>query len=298
VKVAAAPISWGVSEAAGWGYRMAPARVLAEMRQLGFEATELGPPGYLPPDAAARRELLQRHGLRLVAGFLAAVLHDPAFPAATHVRDEAKLLASSGAEVLVLAAAFSGGSYDAGRRLDAGEWKRLARTVREAEDIASGSGLTLAFHPHAGTAVATAEDVRMFLDATHVALCLDTGHIFLGGAEPATIARTAADRVGHVHLKDVRTAVAARVRSGDLSYTEAVRQGLYASLGQGDLDIEGVYDRLRKAGYQGWFVLEQDTALTAEPAPQEGPAAAARQSLEYFGRIAGAKQATSAIKEE
>jgi len=79
---------------------------------------------------------------------------------------------------------------------------------------------------------------------------------------------------------------------------EAVRQGLYASLGQGDLDIEGVYDRLREAGYQGWFVLEQDTALTAEPAPQEGPAASARQSLEYFGRIAGATQATSAIKEE
>ena len=54
MKVAGAPISWGVSELVTWGHRMAPERVLAEMQELGLDATELGPPDYLPADARTR----------------------------------------------------------------------------------------------------------------------------------------------------------------------------------------------------------------------------------------------------
>ncbi len=297
-KVAGAPISWGVSELASWGYRMAPDRVLAEMHEIGLHATELGPPGYLPADARARDGLLRRHGLRLVAGFLAVVLHDHAFPVRADIERESASLAHSGAEVMVVAAALPGNSYNATRSLGAAEWKRLAQALGEAEAIVSSRRMTLAFHPHAGTAVATAQDVQMLLETTQVSLCLDTGHLFLGGADPVALAREAAGRISHVHLKDVRATVAARVRSHELSYAEGVKEGLYTALGQGDLDIEGVHDRLRGAGYEGWFVLEQDTALTAEPEPHTGPAAAARQSLEYFRRIAGAIKTTSAIKED
>jgi len=298
VKVAGAPISWGVSELAIWGYRMAPERVLSEMQQLGLDATELGPPGYLPLDARTRGDLLRRHGLRLVAGFLSVVLHQKGQPASVEIEREAAMLAESGAEVMVLAAALPGATYDAGRSLDAAEWTRLAQSLREADAIVSSLGVALAFHPHAGTAIASAEDVRILLERTGVALCLDTGHLFLGGLDPAEIALDAAGRIRHVHLKDVRSKVADRLRSGELGYAEAVRRGLYAPLGQGDLEIEDVVTRLRDAGYQGWFVLEQDTALTAEPEPHAGPAAAARQSLEYFRHIAGAMQTTSASKEE
>src|SRR5713226_8676546 len=77
MKLAGAPITWGVSEVPAWGYRMAPARVLAEMRRLGLTATELGPPGYLPEDVAEMRSVLDAAGLRLAAGFLAVVLHEP-----------------------------------------------------------------------------------------------------------------------------------------------------------------------------------------------------------------------------
>ena len=58
MKVAAAPISWGVSELPAWGYRMTADRVLEEMKVVGFEATELGPPGYLPDDPQLCRESL------------------------------------------------------------------------------------------------------------------------------------------------------------------------------------------------------------------------------------------------
>src|SRR3989441_9897452 len=76
-RVAGAPITWGVSEVAGWGHSMPPVRVLAEMSAIGLTATELGPPGYLPADAKTLRDLVAAHRLRLAAGFLAAVLHEP-----------------------------------------------------------------------------------------------------------------------------------------------------------------------------------------------------------------------------
>ena len=298
MKVAGAPISWGVNELTNWGYRMPPDRVLGEMKEVGLGATELGPPGYLPAGASERRRLLERFDLNLVAGFLATVMHDPARLPTDEIEHEASTLAASGAELLVLAAALPGDTYDDDASLSAADWTRLAERLHEAVELASSHGLDLAFHPHAGTAVATAEDIETLLETTRVDLCLDTGHVFLGGADPVTIARAAGNRVRHVHLKDVDVKVAERFQAREISYTEAVRHGLYRPLGSGDLDIESVYHRLQDAGYRGWFVLEQDTALTAEPEPGAGPVAAVRQSLEYFRGIASAKLSTSASKEE
>lgn len=298
MKVAGAPISWGVSELPGWGYQMPRDRVLSEMREVGLDATELGPPGYLPGDASERRQLLDRYGLRLVAGFLAAVLHDRRRPAVAEIEMQARTLESSGAEVLVLAAALPGESYDRDERLSPSQWTALAESLAAAEEIASAHGLRLSFHPHAGTAVARKEDVNTMLEMTSAGLCLDTGHLFLGGADPADVVRDAAGRVNHVHLKDIDANLAGRIRSGDITYAEGVGAGLYRPLGQGDLDIEAVFTRLREAGYRGWYVLEQDTALGAEPGTTRGPQEAAALSLEYFRRIAGADQHVTLSKED
>jgi inosose dehydratase len=298
MKVAGAPISWGVSELPSWGYQMPIDRVLAEMREIGLDATELGPPGYLPNDASARRQLLDQYGLRLVAGFLAAVLHDPRRPAFGEIETQARTLADCGAEVLVLAAALPGESYDRNERLSPSQWTALAESLAAAEEIASVHGLRLSFHPHAGTAVAGKEDVNTILEMTSADLCLDTGHLFLGGADPVEVARDAVGRVNHVHLKDVDTKLADQIRSGVLTYAEGVAAGLYRPLGHGDLDIESFFNRLQEAGYEGWYVLEQDMALTAEPEPARGPLEAAVLSLEYFRRIAGAHQQIAVSKED
>jgi inosose dehydratase len=132
--------------------------------------------------------------------------------------------------------------------------------------------------------------VQRLLDTTAVNLCLDTGHLFLGGTDPVLLAEQAGARVTHVHLKDVDLKVAGKFLSRELTYASAVREGLYQPLGRGGIDIQAVFGRLAEAGYQGWFVLEQDTALTAEPEPAGGPAEVARQSLDYFRRLYGARQ--------
>lgn len=290
MKVAAAPISWGVIELQGWGYQMAPERVLGEMKSVGFDATELGPPGYLPEDPLACRDLLDRHGLRLVAGFLATVLHEPGSQALDAVDKQAVVLAACGGEMLVLAASMPGDGYDGRHRLSIEEWRRLSAAVAAAESVAAHHNIGLSFHPHIGTAVESRADVARLLDSSDVNLCLDTGHLFLGGSDPELLAKEAGGRITHVHLKDVDLEVASKFQARQITYAQAVRQGLYQPLGQGGLDIGAVYHRLLEAGYQGWFVLEQDTALTADPEPAGGPAEVARQSLEYFGGISGARQ--------
>src|SRR5205809_7538077 len=128
--------------------------------------------------------------------------------------------------------------------------------------------------------------------------CSDPCHQYLWDAEPVAIDRDAGARVRHVHVKDVDAELAERFQARKISYAEAVRRGLYRPLGLGDLDIKSVYGRLQAAGHRGWYVLEQDTALTAEPEPGARPVAAARQSLEYFRHIPSAKLSTSASKEE
>jgi inosose dehydratase len=298
MKIGAAPISWGVSELPTWGYRMAPDRVLREMNAVGFEATELGPSGYLPEDPKACRELLERHGLRLVAGFLATVLHESPARAHAEIEKQAAVLASAGGEMLVLAAALPEDSYDTHAELSSSAWRVLGETLAAAQEVAARHKLGLAFHPHAGTAVESDAQVQRLLDAFDVDLCLDTGHLILGGTDPVLLIEEAAPRITHVHLKDVDLGLASKVGSNKLSYAEAVAMGLYRPLGQGDLDIEAVFNRLQQSGYKGWFVLEQDTALTADPEPSSGPIEAARQSLEYFRGISSAKQHITAYGEE
>ena len=89
--------------------------------------------------------------------------------------------------------------------------------------------------------------------------------------QPTELLDKHADRVAHVHLKDVNTTVAATVSAGDASYIDAVRAGLYTPLGQGDLDIAACVQSLEAVGYGGWYVLEQDCALYDEPAAGAGP---------------------------
>jgi inosose dehydratase len=108
-------------------------------------------------------------------------------------------------------------------------------------------------------------------------------------AGAAQLARTAADRIGHVHLKDVTAAVAHKVAGHEISYAEGVAGGLYRPLGQGDVDVAGVVGALETANYQGWYVLEQDTILDGPPR-DEGPVRAVRESLYYLRSLFGGQR--------
>jgi inosose dehydratase len=125
------------------------------------------------------------------------------------------------------------------------------------------------------------------LAISQVDWCLDTGHLLIGGFDPAAFVRDHAERIVHVHLKDVDAALAARVRDGELSLIAATQAGLFRPLGEGDSGIEEVVGFLDCHGYGRWFVLEQDTAITGqEPPAGDGPVLDVRKSIEYLSTLA------------
>ncbi|MFI0486132.1 TIM barrel protein [Actinomadura sp. 9N215] len=261
---------------------MEPARVLAEMRELGLAATELGPDGFLPGAAQARDELLASYGLGLVGAFVPVVLHDPAsdpMPEIDRVLD-----AMDG--VLVLAAATGLDGYDGRPDLDAEAWATLLANLDAITFRAAARGRLVTLHPHVGTVVERRAEVERVLDGSSVPLCLDTGHLLVGGTDPVWLARFAGRRVAHVHLKDVDVGLARRVLNGEVAYTDAVRDGLYRPLGDGDIDITGIIRALDDAGYEGWYVMEQDTVLTEEPVEGDGPYDDVRRSLDFLAGAA------------
>ena len=166
-------------------------------------------------------------------------------------------------------------------RLDDDGFARLGANLRALADIVDEHGLRLVLHPHVTTLVETAEDVERALVHTDVPWCLDTGHLLIGGTDPVAFARDHADRVGHVHLKDVDAALAAQVRSGELSLLAGTQAGMFQPLGAGDVALEDVVDELDRAGYDGWYVLEQDLAIDPSAADVD-PAADVRRSMEWL----------------
>lgn len=284
LRIAAAPISWGVCEVPGWGHVLEPDTVLAEMASLGLTATEFGPPGYLPEDPVELRKTLSAYGIAPIGGFLALALHHEPDRALVAARTAAVRFAAADAEILVLAAATGQHGYDTRTPLGDDEWKTLVHTAAAIREIAAEHGLRAVLHPHVGTHVETAAEVERFLADSELDLCLDTGHLLIGGTDPVELARRHADRLGHIHLKDVRARLAAEVRSGSAEYSEAVRRGLYVPLGTGDVDIAALVREAHAGGYRGWYVIEQDTALRPG-ATAEVPTAAARQSLRHLAEI-------------
>ena len=276
MRIAGAPISWGVCEVPGWGFQLPAERVLAEMRDVGLTATEFGPDGFLPAEPGP---LLETYGLAALGGFVPVVLH-----ASDHdpVPDAERVVASfvaAGADTLVLAAATGQDGYDERPALDAAGWRRLLANLDRLDELAIRYGLRAVLHPHVGTMIEQGPEIERVLQGSRIALCLDTGHVLIGGTDPVELARHAGDRIAHVHAKDVDLALARRVQAGELTYTEGVARQMYRPIGAGDVDFAAVGTALAKHEYAGWWVLEQDTILTGEPAG-EGPVADVRRSVE------------------
>ena len=283
-RVASAPISWGICEVPGWGAMLPTARVLSEMAGLGMTATELGAPGFLPADPDEVKSQLASYGMTLMGGFTPVVLHDSSQREATieGATASAALLQRAGATKFV-SAVVQDMDWSIPRPLSVDEQKHMADMFHVIDEICDEHGLQQVLHSHVQTLVETKDDVNRVLDTCDVNWCLDTGHMAIGGVDPVQFAKESMERVGHVHLKDVRLDMAAPVLRRETTLMAATQAGLFTPLGQGDVDITGVVQALEAAGYSGWYVIEQDTAITdGLPPDGEGPINEVRTSMQYL----------------
>lgn len=293
MRVANAPVSWGVIEMEFGGPTPAPGRVLDEIAQTGYQGTELGGWGFLPTDPPTLRAELQARGLALVAAFVPIALANPDAhaPGEAQALRVARLLSAVAGDspLIVLSddnAAEPAREQNAGRigpehQLPAGQWAAFAAGAeRIAGAVRRETGLRSAFHHHAGGFVETPAELDTLMERTDpqlLGLCLDSGHYRFGGGDPVAAAGRYGDRIWHVHLKDWDPKVADRAAWEGCGYLDAVRKGVFCRLGQGAVDFPNLLRRLQEGGYQGWLVVEQDL-----PAGQGDPKALAQQNREYL----------------
>ena len=295
-RLAGAPISWGVCEVPGWGIELAPRRVLGEMRDLGLMATELGSDGYLPTDAAELKDLCSEFGITMIGGFVPLVVHQTDQLDATieAARRAAALMSSAGGTVFVTSAVTD---WNWGPRtpLSRDDWEFVARTLARLDEVVGEYGMTQAIHPHLRTVLETRSDFEALLEVSDVGWTLDTGHMHIGGMNPLEFIEMAFDRIRHVHLKDVVMDRAAPVFAGDQSIMEGVQAGMFCNLGCGNVPIADVVTSLEARGYDRWYVLEQDAAITSgEPDVGAGPILDVQASIEF---LRGVEAAASTVEE-
>jgi inosose dehydratase len=291
-RVAGAPISWGVCEVPGWGLQLPVERVLSEAAGLGLRAMEQGALGWLPTDPLELRSTLERYGMSLVGGFVPMVMHDRSRRGEMRARaaSVAATIGQAGGRHFITALVADVDDWTR-TDLDTDAWDAMLTGLGELDAIVAEHGVTQVLHPHVDTFVEQADEVDRCLDGCGVALCLDTGHLTLGGSDPVAIVAGHADRIGLVHLKDVDAAVGSRL--GDLGLMGATRAGLFPPLGDGAVPIVDIIQALVDRRYAGWYVIEQDVAITAgRPPAGEGPVLGVARSLEYL-RSVGEKSAGS-----
>ena len=283
-RIAGAPVSWGVIEIPDWGYQMPADRVLREASSLGLPAVEAGPEGLLPSDPSEVSDLLARYDLKLVGGFVPAVLHEPGIreEQLELVEKRAGFFAAAGADVVVLAVMSGSDDFGPFVEIGADAWERLFESLKTVEEVCGRHGIAVSLHHHYGTVIEGDDQLKRFLEGSEMGLCLDTGHLAIGGSDPVEIAEIAGPRVNHAHLKDVDLGVAGRLAARELSFREAAQKNAFRPLGEGDVDVGAVLDRLGDAGYSGWYVLEQDSVVGEEPPEGEGPVKEVGKSLAYL----------------
>ncbi|MDQ4144632.1 MAG: myo-inosose-2 dehydratase [Actinomycetota bacterium] len=144
---------------------------------------------------------------------------------------------------------------------DDDQWKAMVTGLERLGHMAADEGMRLCYHHHMGTGVMFRHEVDRLMNDTDpelVHLLLDTGHLFWAGDDPLDMAKAYADRIKHVHLKDIRADVLKRCTEQRLSFLESMLEGVFTVPGDGDIDFEPILQVLSDSGYEGWLMVEAE----------------------------------------
>lgn len=141
------------------------------------------------------------------------------------------------------------------------EWDRLTEGLNKLGKLASDKGMRMCYHHHMGTGVQTLAEIDRLMENTnpdYVYLLFDTGHLTFSDENPEEVLKKYIDRIGHVHLKDIRKDVFSEVKKKDMSFLDAVRAGVFTVPGDGMIDFPPLFEILNKNNYDGWYIVEAE----------------------------------------
>lgn len=269
VKLGIAPIGWCNDDMPDLGAENTFRQTVSEMALAGFTGCEIG--NKYPSDPAELKRALDLRGMSIASRWFSSfLLTQPFSQVQEDFEKELDFLAAVGCNRINV----SEQSYSIQGQLDTPvltgghkhimddrEWNLLCEGLNKLGRIAADRGFKLCFHHHMGTVVQTAAETDRMLagtDPRYVFLCYDTGHFTFAGEDPLLMLEKYADRIGHVHLKDMRLSVVEEARKNNWSFLQSVRNGAFTVPGDGNVDFDPIFAALSKAGYQGWLLVEAE----------------------------------------
>ncbi|MDN5977794.1 myo-inosose-2 dehydratase [Acidipropionibacterium jensenii] len=275
IKLGIAPIGWTNDDMPSLGGDTTYQQILSEVALAGFQGTEIG--NKYPKDPAVLKPQLEMRGIRIAAAWCGLHLTTEPYEKVEKefiaFRDYMAALGADCINVAEQGHTIQGSRdipiFDGKPTYTDQEWDNLTTGLDKLGDRAAEAGLIIAYHHHMGTGVQTTAEIDRLMDNTDpskVKLLLDVGHLLFSGEDPQDIATRYADRIGHVHMKDVRPAMVAKAHDEHLSFLDSVLAGVFTIPGDGATDYGPLLKPVIDAGYHGWFMIEaeQDPAL-ADP---------------------------------
>ena len=263
-----APIGWCNDDMPELGAENTFQQIVSEMALAGFTGCEIG--NKFPSDPQALKKALDLRGMRVASRWFSSfLLTQPYAQVEAEFYAQLDFLAAVGANRINV----SEQSYSIQGQMDVpvlrdrkyvmneGEWTRLCEGLDRLGALAVSRGFRLCYHHHMGTVVQTAAETEYLMEHTtpgRVWLCYDTGHFTFAGEDPMAVLKKYADRVGHVHLKDMRLPVVKQARDEGWSFRQAVRNGAFTVPGDGGVQFDEVFRVLAASGYQGWLLVEAE----------------------------------------
>ena len=265
VRIGTNPIAWSNDDMPELGGDTPLETCLKEASEAGFTGIEKG--NKFPNDPAALKAILGNYGLELVSGWYSGELRSRTVEQeVAAMRPHLELLKACGCKVMVWAE--TSGTVQGDRSVPVAhrpvmaesEWPVFLERIGQLSRYMADQGVRMAFHHHMGTVVEKASEVDRLMEGTPdtVGLLYDTGHLTFAGDDPAQVARKWARRINHVHAKDVRPDVLARVHKDKLSFLDAVVEGVYTVPGDGCVDFEAALTPVAQVGYSGWLIVEAE----------------------------------------
>ena len=267
VRIGINPLAWTNDDLPGLGAETPLEVCLSEGKQAGFAGFELG--NKFPRQPQILGPILDNHGLRLVSGWYSSQLLERSVEEEIEaLLDHLSLLKALGARVMVFSEVtdcvhdLQGTPLSHRPHLDKTQWQEFGNKLTQVADYCLDQGVQIAYHHHMGTIIETGQEIDNLMAHTgdSVGLLLDTGHLTYAGADPLTTYLRHANRINHVHCKDVRMNILQDAKNRDLSFLCAVINGVFTVPGDssGCVDFPGLFENLKVGGYSGWLVVEAE----------------------------------------
>lgn len=262
-----APIGWTNDDMPHLGKENTFEQCISEAALVGFEGTEIG--NKYPTDPVVLKEKMALRGLRVASQWISTTLctesyeeNEKAFIKQLDFLEKAGANRINVCEIsrnIITEAVPMFGEMKPVATDE--EWEKLCDGLNRLGKIATQRGFILCFHHHMATVVQTVDEVKRLLDNTNpefVYLCYDSGHFTLSGEDPVAACRLFVDRIGHVHLKDIRKQEMDEAIAKDLTFRQTVLVNCFTVPGDGFVDFVGIFDCLSENDYQGWLLVEAE----------------------------------------